>query len=139
MGIKTKTSFSKENQPKNKGRKKGVKVGYIYISNRLEAVTGEQLTDFTPLTTAQILNISNFLLMQDASVLNGICQSEDMPMIIRMIAEEFTTTKQPLDTIYKMSDRIAKTQDTKPKQLQLGFNDIDYENKLTQEGQDAQS
>jgi len=126
--ARSSTSFSKENQPTKRGRKKGVKIGYSYVSSQLEKITCDKLTDFTPLTTAQILNINNFLMLQNATVLNSISTSEDMPILVRMIAAELTMTKQPLDTVYKLSDRLVKTQDTKPEQLHIDFDDLDFDN-----------
>jgi hypothetical protein len=122
------TTFSGVNQPTKsgakRGRKKGVKIGNIYIDNQLKDITGEQLTKYTPLTTNQILHICNFLMLQNARTLKAISEHEEVSNIIKAIVDELQNPKRSMDFIFGVLDKLIKAQGVESDELQIEINKI---------------
>jgi len=113
--------FTSENQPENRGRKAGKKIGRIEIYKVLEKETGYNIDDATLLTNKQYLELVSFLVLNDTEKLIELAKDKKIPSIIRMIADELINTKQPLDTIYKLFDRLTKMQGIESEPLQLNY------------------
>ena len=134
--ARSSTSFSKENQPQNKGRKPGIKVGSVQVFKYLDAKLygTDTLEKTTPLSPKHFLQIANIMATMDDTSIASIMNDHSAPKVLRILANELMHSERSIYFIERVMDRTTKSQDTKPEQLQLQF-----EYKPTQEIENAES
>jgi len=130
MGVKTKTSFSTGNQPvKRRGRKKGIKIGNIYLNEQIEKFTGEDITQYTPLTVKHILKVCNLLLLQDETVSKEILKDPEAPNMLKAVIGMLLDPKYAMDIIWWVIDKTIQLEGTDTEGLTINYNRVKLKEK----------